>query len=383
MATTTDTDADAFVQLVITADEATLGDEAIDALRDSWPDWEPNDGDIEVVQIETLAAMFANAAQLASQMPIQAFIAFGTKLLGIAFGTGQPATTTCEFTVEDSVGYTIPANSQIAIDGYAFALVTDLVFDAGGATTLDALVSAAENSSDYNGLVGANVVGVSMPAFVTAITVDAPTAGGIDPQSEADYAGDLSQELTLTSKAIITLPNFETAAQALPGIARAYAQTDSARNVTVTLVGDNGTIVPDDIKDQLAAIYQANRLVNVTVALADPTFTEIDVTWRVVAYLNFDAADLTARINAALAQNLSPSGWGSTASGDPSGGAPDWTNDTTVRGMKLVQIIGDVQGVNYVEALSINGGANFADFEMAGDVALPTPGTFTGTVDQP
>jgi hypothetical protein len=384
MATTTDLDADAFVQLDITTDETTLGDEAIDALRLAWTDWEPNDGDMEVVQIETLAAMFANAAQLASQMPMAALIAYGTKLLGVPFGTGQPATTTCEFTVEDSLGYTIPANSQISIDGYAFNLVSDLVFETAGATTLDALVSAAENSSDYNGLVGANVVGISTPAFVTNIVVDAPTSGGVDPQSDADYAGDLSLELTLTSRAIITLPNFETAAVAVPGIERAYAQTDSGRNVTVTLVGDGGTLVSDAIKDQLAAIYQANRLVNVTVALDDPTFTPIDVDWHVVAYLGYDADDLTARINGTLEQVLSPQGWGISqgSSGMPST-VPDWTNDTTVRGMKLVQVIGDVPGVNYVEALSINGGANFADFTMPGAVALPTPGTFTGTVDQP
>lgn len=381
MATTSD--AAAFVQLPLTTDEQTLADDAIEALRAAWPDWEPNEGDIEVVHIEALAAMFANAAQLASQMPEAALIAYGTKLLGIPYGTGMPAATTCTFTVEDALGYTIPASSQLAIDGYAFNVTNDVIFAQNGDTSQSALVTAAENSSAYNALVGANVVGVSLPAYVIDIAVDAPTVGGVDPQSDDDYAGDLSTELQLTSRAIITLPDFERAAQALVGIERAYAETDGARNVTVTLLGDGGTVVPDDLKDQLAAIYQANRLVNVTVGLADPTFTEIDVTWEVVSYLNYDADDLTARINATLADALSPAQYGSEPAGDISGGPPDWTNDPTIRAMKLVQIVGDVQGVDYVEALSINAGANFADFTMPGTVALPTPGAMTGTVDLP
>ena len=381
MATTSD--AAAFVQLPMTTDEQTLADDAIEALRAAWPDWEPNDGDIEVVQIEALAAMFANAAQLASQMGEAALIAYGTKLLGIPYNTGTPATTTVEFTVEDAIGYTIPASSQLAIDGYAFDVTNDVVFVANGDTSQSALVTAAENSSSYNGLVGANVVGVSLPAFVTNITVDAPTLGGVDPQSDDDYAGDLSTELQLSTRAIITLPDFERAAVALPGIERAYAETDSARNVTVTLLGDGGTIVGDATKDQLAAIYQANRLVNVTVGLDDPTFTEIDVTWEVVAYLNYDATDLTTRINATLADALSPAMYGSEPAGDIGGGPPSWTNDPVIRAMKLVQIVGDVQGVDYVTALSINGGGNFEDFTMPGAVALPTPGTMTGTVDIP
>lgn len=381
MATTSD--AAAFVQLPMTTDEQTLADEAVEALRAAWPDWEPNDGDIEVVQIEALAAMFANATQLAAQMPEAALIAYGTKLLGIPFGAGTPAATTCEFTVESDVGYTIPASSQLAIDGFAFDVTNDVVFAPDGATTQSALVTAAENSSSYNGLVGANVVGVSLPAFVVNITVDAPTAGGVDPQTPDDYAGDLSLELQLTSRAIITLPDYEIAAEALPGIERAYAQTDDARNVTVTLLGDGGTVVSDELKDQLAAIYQADRLVNVTVGLADPTFTEIDVDWAVVAYLNYDATDLETRINATLAEALSPSLYGSQPAGDISGGPPSWTNDPTIRAMKLVQVVGDVQGVDYVTALSINGGADFDDFTMPGEVALPTPGTMTGTVATP
>ena len=52
--------------------------------------------------------------------------------------------------------------------------------------------------------------------------------------------------------------------------------------------------------------------------------------------------------------------------------------------MKLVQIVaGAIQGVNYVTALAINGGADFEDYTMPGAVALPTPGTFTGTVEFP
>ena len=257
--------------------------------------------------------MFANAAQLASQTrPGGALIAYGTKLLGIPYSAGMPATTTVTFTVEDDIGYTIPAGSQLAIDGFAFDVTNDVEYAPAGATEQSALVTAAENSSSYNALAGASVVGVSLPAFVIDIAVDAPTGGGVDPQTPEDYAGDLSTELQLTSRAIITLPDFERAAQALPGIERAYAQTDGARNVTVTLLGDGGTIVSDDLKDQLAAIYQANRLVNIRRQAhgGSRPSTKINVTLGGGrGHRGSTAAgDLTVpRINATLADALSPS----------------------------------------------------------------------------
>src|SRR4051812_40654520 len=44
-----------FVTVPITTDSQTLADDAVDRLRVTWDGWEPNDGDLEVVQIEALA----------------------------------------------------------------------------------------------------------------------------------------------------------------------------------------------------------------------------------------------------------------------------------------------------------------------------------------
>src|SRR5215472_6872133 len=123
-----------YIQLDFDADPSDLADIAISYLQDTWAGWMPNDGDPEVVVVEALAPLAANAAAVAAQMPLAAFINFGTQLLGITYNPGSSASTQVTFTVVDTSGYTIPAGSQIEIDTYGFALAGDLVIPPGQAT---------------------------------------------------------------------------------------------------------------------------------------------------------------------------------------------------------------------------------------------------------
>ena len=110
-----------FVSVPITTDSQTLADDAVEKLRETWEGWEPNDGDLEVIQIEALAPMAQNAAEAASRMFPAAFRAFGTDLAGVAYESGAPASTTVTFTLTDTDGHDIPVGSEIDIDGFAFA----------------------------------------------------------------------------------------------------------------------------------------------------------------------------------------------------------------------------------------------------------------------
>lgn len=95
----------------------------------------------------------------------------------------------------------------------------------------------------------------------------------------------------------------------------------------------------------------------------------------------FVPADLVARINAKLADELSPIVWGlPKPRGDTS---TRWVNQPVVRKNKLIDLIGDVDGVDYVQSLSITGSAGVADsngdLTLAGAIPLTLPGTFTGS----
>src|ERR1700739_3352572 len=103
-----------YVQLDVTTDDQTLADGALSNLQAVWgPAWTPNDGNQEVVLIETLAPFAAVAAANLASMSQEAFVALCTKLWGIAFEEGSPAATTVKLTFQDTnANYYVPAGSE-------------------------------------------------------------------------------------------------------------------------------------------------------------------------------------------------------------------------------------------------------------------------------
>jgi hypothetical protein len=158
---------------------------------------------------------------------------------------------------------------------------------------------------------------------------------------------------------VVTLPDYEIVALDTPGVGRAYAVTDSARNITVYLTDPSGLPVPQTVKDTLTATYAAERLVNVTVTLADATYTKINVAYQVVALPGFDPTALVQSVNANLQQTLSPMGWGAVTYGQPGAGPSTWINDTVVRLNKIISVIGSTPGVKYVVANSVTLGGTY------------------------
>lgn len=372
-----------YVELTFTTDEQTLADNAVADLQTTWPDWQPNDGDVEVVLMETLASYATASAQQASAMPPEAFIALGTKLYGIQIAQGAPASTTITLTFQDDTGgYYVPAGSEFELGGYAFSTVLDVTSAPGETTETGVDVVANDVGIAFNDLTDSDWASVTLPVWVTDLATEAATSGGVDPQDTYDYLNMLSRELQIRGRMIVTLPDFEIAAVNTTGIGRAFAVTDSARNVTVTLTDPDGLPVADTIKDALMATYQAATLVNVTFVLADASYTEVDVDYEVVALPGFDPVQLEQSINGTLSSWLSPNGFGVVVMGQP-GSSMTWLPDNTVRLNKVIATIGNAPGVAYVVANSVKLNGVEDDLVMPGAVALPTPGTMTGVVDTP
>jgi hypothetical protein len=371
-----------YVQLPITSDEQSLADGAVATLQATWPDWEPNDGDMEVVLIETLATIAADATQQASNMPPAALIALG-QLIGVPYSEGVQATTTVTLTfIDDAGGYFVEAGSEVEIGGYAFDTVADVTSASGSDTVAGVQVICAVAGQAANGLSTADGwASISLPVWVTDLATDAPTSDGVDPIDDQAYLDLVSRELQLRARVVVTLADYELIALDQPGVARAYAETTAARDVSIYLTGPDGEPVPTPIKTALAAIYATKRLVNVTVSILDANYTTIDVGWAAQAAVGFDPSDVQARGNAALAQLLSPAGWGIPTGVSTEGFAP-WDSDNVVRVNKIIATLGSLPGLDFVVGTpTINGVA--ADFTMTGPVALPQPGTMTGTVSSP
>lgn len=371
-----------FVALEIETSGQQLADEAVERLEAEWPDWEPNDGDLEVVQIETLAPMAEDAAESAALVPPAILRAYGTKLIGRSYEEGERATTNLTITARDTAGHIIPVDAEFDIDGFAFTADVETTIPEGSDEVSGVVVHAADPTTDANGLLGDSVTPISSLAFIDHATVETPTAGGTNPESDTDYQNGLSRDLLLQAKTIITTRDFELWSLSKAGVGRATAEHLGDRQVTVVVTTEAGEVVPTSIKNELADEFAEFRLVNTVVTFTDPTYTTISITYTAKALPGYDFTDLESRINAMLMELLSPANWGSPKTRE-AGSTPDWVNEDVVRAYFLVDRIADVEGVQYVESISIFGNAGAAsgdNWTMPGTYALPRPGTMDGTI---
>jgi hypothetical protein len=371
-----------YVEVPLETDESTLADEAVERLRETWDDWEPNEGDLEIVQIEALAAMAAAVAQQASVATEEIFRAFGTQLVGVPYVDGTPATTTVTFALTDSDPHTVEDGTEVDIDGYAFTTIGDASNALNATVIANVPVECAVVGVEGNGL-GTTAARISALAFVAEVLVNATTSGGTDPLSDDDYLGMLSRKLQLRADTIVTKRDHEYWALDWAEVGRAYAVNTADRHVTIYVADALGEPVPAPVKTAMVADMVNYRLVNTITTIADPSYTTITVVYVVHALPGFDLTDLKTRIDAALLSWLSPAGFAAPKYGDPGTSTGAWVGTNVVRKNVAIDRIADVEGVDYVDSVTLGPAPNgVGDVVMAGTVALPrsTQAGLTGTV---
>jgi hypothetical protein len=340
--------ADDFVDFPVVTTEEDLADLAIGRLQVEWPDWEPEDSDLAVIQIEALAPLAQNAAEAASNMTSAAFRAYGTKLIGEPYDLGSVAIALLTFTAIDDAGYTADAGFEVNIDGFIFTTVEDAVIPALSSSVSGVEAHAAFETSDANDLVGDLVTPQTDLAFVESVSLDGPTSGGADAQDDDEYQDALARQLLLQGKTLVTTRNYELMALEVAGIGRAVAVADVPnRSIDVTVINDtDGLAVSGPIKTALGVLYEAYRLTNWTVSIGDADYWVITANVTVKAYPGFDAAALGTAIESMLNEYLAPYGYGKLnqfAEADAL-----WINDPVIRHNKVIDLIGNIPGVDYV-----------------------------------
>jgi hypothetical protein len=372
--------AENFIEVPIETDADTLADNAIDVLQAQWEDWEPSEGDLEVVQIEALSQMAADVADVAAIMPNAAFEAILERLFNVVPQDGTPATGAVTFNLVDTTANLIPAGTEVDIDGFAFSVDDDTPTVAGSATVVGVPVTANDNDTDANGLTGETVTLVGVLAFVSDVSLVGTTSGAVDPETEQEYLDRGSQALELQAITLVTAHDYEIMAQSDPRVGRAVATDDRTnRRITVTASQADGSVIDAATKTSLAALFDSYRQTTWQVVLGDATNTTINVTFQIHVYPSFDAPTVISAAADAVTVFLDPTTWGSNLS------TPSPTPDVEprVRKNKLIDVIGSVTGVDYVIDLTITGSAGSVqsngDWLMPGIVPIPSPGTITGT----
>lgn len=366
-----------FIDIPVVVDAQQLADNAVANLQQKWPDWVPDDGDLEVVQIETLAPMAVDAAETAAQVPSSIFRSYGTKLLNVPYDDPRPATATLVVTV-DAAGYVVPPAFEVDVDGWIFATDAELTIPPGS-TTGSVLVTAREDGAGANGL-GATVSKITALAYVVSVAVNGVSSGGTDGETDEAYQNRMVQELQLWGRSLVTLRDYELLALLSPlGIGRVVATVIGNRHVRVTVTDATGEALSPFGQVALLAEYQKLQLVNTQVDVEDATYTTLNVTYAAVAFPGFDPTAVKAQIDSVLSDYLTPRRWGTQPA--TQSGSANWVLDNVVRRNKVIGLIGSLPSVNYVESLTLAPGPDAAgNVTLAGAIALPRLGVLSGTV---
>lgn len=380
-----------YVSYPLEADPDALAQEAFDYIAARIAGWQPSPGDPLTIALESFAQIAAELIEVASDVPTAIYRYLGASLFALPPVEASRAAGTSTWTMRDDAGYTIPAGTVVGIPAagdqlVGFETVADVVVPPGSTTTAAGEVAllAVEAGAAGSGLTGP-VTLIDSLAFVTGVALVGQTTGGVDAESDADYLDRLTAELRLLSPRPILPEDFAVMARRVSGVERATAvdgynpadgTTDNERMVTVAVVDAAGQPVSTATRNAVDALLQAEREVTFIVHVIDPTYTAVDVTFTATALPGFDPADVEARAEAAVADYLSPANWGRTASTGAT-----WLNRPIVRYLEVAEIINRVDGVDYIDALTVEAGT--VDVPLTGVVPLPTAGAIAGTVNAP
>lgn len=383
----------------VETDQDAIAEQVFTDLATRVPGWEAHDGNLEVWLTESWSEVAAEIRALIRTVPASIFTTYGVNVLGIFPGLALGAGGVATFTAIDDAGYTLDVGAVFALarsgdDLVAFQTVQEGVIAPGDLVVDGVPFAAVEQGAAGNGLSGAGQM-LDPIGWVADVQVDVPTSQGADAETPEDYLDRLTNLLRIVALRPILPQDFAILALQIPGVGRAVALNlynpadgtwTNARTVTLMLTDDNGEPVAADVKQAVADYLEALREVNWVVHVIDAVYESIAVDFTVTAYAGQDQttvhdACVSAVTTALLPVNfrlgaLSPAIAGGEVVPPPVSGQP--ARRQVIRVNDLVALLDRTLGVDYVEAVTINGGA--ADHQLAQPYSLPEPGAITGTV---
>jgi hypothetical protein len=376
-----------------TPSAAEILEEMIADYQARMPGWLPNEGDPATVLMAVYALRHSVLLSVMQQVKAQIYTDFGESIAGVPFRDASFATVDATVTIGAAfVGepHEIPAGLRVQIEGPegpAGFQVSETVNTVAGENTAAVVLRAEEAGAGGSGLTG-EVQLVDPREWIQAITLLSETAGGQDAQSEDDYRDRLVRKERRDSPTIITADDAEEAALEIPGVGRclilnnyvpAEGETPAKEGVpgafTAVLLDPDGANVSGSIKAEALALITGERLLDLIGHVIDPTRTPIAVAYTFTVNPGWDSASVGAAADAAVTQYLSPAVWGNVST---AGGITTWEDDLLVRYGELYAVLNNVQGLNHVTALTINGVAH-VDAVLAGPGALPNLTSVVGT----
>lgn len=391
-----------YISLPISVDPAEITQQAYEYLQSLIPGWVPADGNLDAWLLQTTARLAADLREIARDVPEEIFRYFGEEVLLVQPKLSSYASFESTWTAVDTDGYLIPAGTTIGVrlptgDLAPFVVIQDYSIPAGLTTVTGVVAVADDPGSEASGLDTSSVVLIDSLPWVSTIVGAAPTSGGADGETTDEYMDRLVDEIRLMSPRPIVPQDFAVMAQRVAGVERGYpvnlydADTDTPdteKAITVVVTDGDGEVVSGTAKDEVLDLLESQREVNMLIFVRDPQYQDIDVAYTVMAMPDVNPVDLEPFIDAALEDYISPKHWGEVVQGTERIGI--FRPENVVRYFEVAYVINGVDGVDYIEALTIGlGGGALGTADVTMDpgggvpVVLPRIGDITGTVNQP
>jgi uncharacterized phage protein gp47/JayE len=369
------------------ADETAVAEANLAAIRDLIPGWLPSEGSIETAIAEALAIGQATVASLVMDEQRNQYAGFGELVLELPRGVAAAARSQVTITAADTDGHLIPAGFQfvcVTPDGSVVPLITstDALIGAGDTSITGVLVEALETGIVGNGATGLAVDREDL-AFVTAVELEAPTAGGVDEELLSDYVNRVVFAARRRSFLPITPDDYARSALDVPGVSRALAinrsdpataPADAPGHLTIIPTTADGTVLPDLVTTALETHFATMDLVRgAIVHVEDVVIDTIDVAATIKPAVDITGAEATADATAAIEALLDPATY--NADVNAAGG---WKlGEGVVTIFDVDRVLSQLVTIAQVQAVTIDGGTTAVTIPATSLVAA---GTITITV---
>jgi uncharacterized phage protein gp47/JayE len=363
------------LNLLAFGDEPALVSAGLTRMQNSLPEWEPREGNTEVVLLEGLAVMLGPlimSMQIAPQEMMEQLMA----LYGVTRDPGTTASVNLEIRVSPSASEkVIPAGTRFRIDADGMGNTVDVLsIDAltiNAADTMGVVRARAEEIGEMlNGLAIGSVVEVvdALPFAEAVNTADAVTPGtGVE--SDTSFIARASAILARQTSTLVLAEHFQYAVASRADVGRARVlnnynpdaadpSIEAPGHVTVAATDIIGGALPPETMEEIEGNLAGQSLASLTIHVIAPTYTEVDLAVTVRKTPLATEEEVQASVDAVLRAALNPLSW-------------DWA--PTVSSYRLVSVLSRASGVAEVVTVP-------ADIDLPGAAPMPVVDSITVTV---
>lgn len=371
-------DITAYVDLrIFDVSDQEIIDTAIANTRLNLPGWTPNEGNTEVILIESTALLIAEAIVAVNRLP-GAVASAMLMLAGVTRDLGAPPSATATVTFADALGHTVPGGTRIFLtlgDGSSIVFLVEppgLTVPPGDTFGDVSLIGDTFTAAANGTTAGGALTMADQLTSVQSVMLSSDVAGGRDPESDNAWRDRGVERLSRLSDALVVPSHFTAAALENPAVAAALtldlwdgsggAPGDDPGHITVAVLGPNGAALSAGDKTDLEASMETRAVAVLDVHVIDATVVTVPVATKVVPAAGFDFATVAASVTAAVTTYLDPLAW---------------TFGSTIYLNEMISLVDQVPGVDRVVNVTLNAVA--ADYVLSGVASLPDAGTITVT----